>query len=110
MSVMYLDDIIVFNKFREEDKRNLLQLLNTLKKQQLVAKPFNSKFFRMELLSLGHIITATGIKSYPANLKAITNMPPNDASEVRTFFSMIASIRKFIPSCGELLAPLHRDS
>ena len=32
--------------------------------------------------------------------------PPSNVGQVRTFLGMVAYVRKFIPKCGELIAPL----
>lgn len=73
---IYLDDIAVFSKTREEHNKHLWQTLNTLQKHQKVAKSSKCVFYKPELLFLGHTIPATGIKSNPAKVEAISKIPP----------------------------------
>ena len=106
-ALVYLDDIIIYSPSEKEHHTDVRLVLDTLRENKLVAKPSKCVFFAKELAFLGHIISEKGIAPDPDKIKAITNMPPpRDKSELRTFLGMIAYIRKFIPDCGPLIAPL----
>lgn len=58
----------------------------------------------MELLLLGHTITASGIKFNPAKAQAISKMPPlKYVGEVKILLNMVAYVHRFIAGCGELI-------
>ena len=105
--VVCLDNIIVFSKTKKDHLHHLRQVLETLQKHQLKAKPSKCEFLKEELLFLGHVVSAQGIKPDPAKVRAVKDMPPpSDVGQVRTFLGMVAYVCKFIPKCGKLIAPL----
>ena len=64
-------------------------------------------FYQRELPFLGHIVSAEGIKPDPEKVEAIRQLPPpRNKSELRTFLGMIAYVKRFIPECSTLTAPL----
>ena len=64
-------------------------------------------FYQRELPFLGHIVSAEGIKPDPEKVEAIRQLPPpRNKSELRTFLGMITYVKRFIPECSTLTAPL----
>jgi hypothetical protein len=56
---------------------------------------------------VGHIISASGIKPDPEKIKAIVELPrPTNILGLQSFLGLVAFVRKFIPNCSKLIAPL----
>ena len=105
--VIYLDNIIVFSKSKAQHKVDLRNVLNILRDNQLYAKPSKCQFYEKSLTFLGHIISASGIKPNPEKIKAIVELPrPTKLLGLQTFLGLVAFVRKFIPNCSNLIAPL----
>ena len=59
--MVFIDDILVYSKDREDHDTPLLVVLETLRKEQLYAKLSKCEFWLRELSFLGHIISDEGI-------------------------------------------------
>ena len=66
-----MDDIVIFSKSLQEHLQHLKLIFEELKQYGLKIQLDKSEFLRKEVLSLGHIITAGGIKPNPDKIKAI---------------------------------------
>ena len=105
--VIYLDNIIVFSKSIAQHKLDLRNVLNILCDNQLYAKPSKCQFYEKSLKFLRHIISTRGIKPDPEKIKAIVELPrPTNILGLQSFLGLVAFVRKFIPNCSELIAPL----
>ena len=63
--VVYLDDIIIYSKMREQHEKDVRRVLQLLNKAVLQLKIKKCKFFQQEIPFLGHIISKEGIKTDP---------------------------------------------
>ena len=59
--VVFLDDILVYSKYRENHNTHLWVVLETSRKEQLYAKMSKCEFWLNELSFLGHIGSKEGI-------------------------------------------------
>ena len=106
-AVVYLDNIIIFSKTKEQHLKDVRAVLQTLQDNQLYAKPSKCQFFQKELPFLGHIVGANRIKPNPKKVRSVKDMPPpRNKKELRTFLGMIAYVRRFIKDCSNLTTPL----
>ena len=106
-AMVYLDDIVVFSRSREDHETHVRQVLEALHAYGLKAKPSKCSFGIEELKLLGHVVSADGIHTDPDKVRAIRDMaPPGDAKGVRTFLGMTGYYRQFIPEYGKVARPL----
>lgn len=106
-ALVYLDDIIIYSPSKDQHNKDIQAVLDTLQENRFLAKPSKCMFYQRELPFLGHIISADGIKPNPEKVKGIRNLPaPRTKSKLRTFLGMIVYIKRFIPDCSALTAPL----
>ncbi|XP_074328300.1 uncharacterized protein LOC141666205 [Apium graveolens] len=85
--IVFIDDILVYSKSREEHEEHLRIVLETLRNKKLYAKYKKSEFWLDQVTYLGHIVSADGIMVDPAKVEAITNWPrPSTTIEVRRLF------------------------
>ena len=59
--MMFIDDILVYSKDREDHDTHLLVVLETLRKEQLYAKLRKCECWLGEVSFLGHIVSEEGI-------------------------------------------------
>ena len=105
--VVYLDDILIYSRNREEHRAHVDAVLNTLAQNHLYAKPSKCEFFKEELEFLGHIVSKDGVKVDPKKIKAIVDWPvPQDVKDVRSFLGLANFYRRFVKGFAAIALPL----
>ena len=66
--MVYLDDIIIYNKTLKEHTDHLRQILKTLKENELYVKKEKCSFAQEEVTFLGHIIGGDKLKMNEAKI------------------------------------------
>nr|GEZ95931.1 putative reverse transcriptase domain-containing protein [Tanacetum cinerariifolium] len=80
--IIFIDDILVFSKSKEEHEDHLRTVLQTLRQEKLYAKFSKCEFWLSSVAFLGHIVSAEGITMDPAKVEAITKWPrPTSVTE-----------------------------
>ena len=83
-ALIYLDNVIVFSRTKEEHLHHLRVVFGQFLEQWLKLKPSKCHFLQDEITFLGHEISADGMKPGMANLKAIAEMaPPKTYTKIR---------------------------
>ena len=105
--IVYLNDILVFSKTLEEHMMHICKVLEKLRQEKLLINLKKCSFVKKELVYLGFLISAEGLKMDPEKVKAILEWPtPRSATEVKYFYGLATFYRKFIGSfssiCGLL--------
>lgn len=78
--LVFIDDILIYSKDHRQHKEHLRIMLETLRKERLYAKFSKCEFWLQEVMFLGHIVLAEGIKVDPAKVEAISGWkPPTNA-------------------------------
>ena len=105
--LVYLDDIVIFSKTREEHYRHLNIVLYLLKEHQLYANLSKCKFVQRELQFLGHIVGGQGLQVDPKKVSVVKDWPvPNNRTELQKFWGLANYFRKFMMGWANLVAPL----
>lgn len=82
--VVYLDDILVYNRSLDEHKEHLREVFTFLKENDLYMKKEKCVFAQEEVLFLGHIVGHGQIRQDPEKLQAIRDWEPlRNVHEVR---------------------------
>ena len=63
--LVFIDDILVYSKSKEEHKEHLCIVLQVLWEHQLYTKFSKCDFYKPQIQYLGHIISGTGIDVDP---------------------------------------------
>ncbi|XP_063941268.1 uncharacterized protein LOC135149473 [Daucus carota subsp. sativus] len=80
--IVFIDDILVYSKTKEEHEEHLRLVLETLREHKLYAKYKKCEFWLDQVAFLGHIVSVDGIKVDPGKVEAITNWPkPSTVTE-----------------------------
>jgi hypothetical protein len=69
--IVFLDDILVYSKTKEEHEQHLRMVLRVLREHQLYAKLSKCSFYQRQIHYLGHIISKEGIVVDPEKVEAI---------------------------------------
>jgi hypothetical protein len=105
---VYLDDILIFSKSREEHIEHVKNVLDVLRKEQLFLKLSKCEFGKTSLIYLGHIVGGGELKIDPSKVKIILEWSrPNNVTEVRSFLGAAQYWRKFIANFSSIATPLH---
>jgi hypothetical protein len=105
--LVYLDDILIYAKTREEHDRLLEEVLQILEKNQFYARLSKCEFEKDSLKYLGHIISKDGISVDPIKTQVVQNWPqPSSVKQVRSFLGLANYFRKFLKGYATMAAPL----
>ncbi|KAL5570693.1 hypothetical protein UlMin_020290 [Ulmus minor] len=95
--VVFIDDILIYSKSKEEHEEHLRNTLDTLKKNKLYAKFKKCEFWLEKVGFLGHIVSRDGISVDPSKTEAVSGWSrPKTISEVRSFLGMAGYYRRFV--------------
>lgn len=105
--IVYLDDILIFSKTKEEHLRHIEIVLKKLCDEQLIINLEKCEFMKHELVYLAFVISSGNLKMDTSKVEAIISWPtPKIASEVRSFHGLAQFYRKFIRGFSEICAPM----
>ena len=106
--IVYLDDILIFSKTREEHVLHVKRVLDVLKKEKLFLKMSKCEFRKTSLVYLGHIVGGGELRIDPSKVEAIVNWPtPKSITEARSFLGATQYWKKFIANFSSIAAPMH---
>ena len=71
--VVYLDDILVYSKLKEEHVRHVKLVLKKLKKNNLLLKLEKCDFYKEEVEFLGHLVRVNGVRMDLKKINAVIN-------------------------------------
>ena len=104
---IYLDDLCIHSRTREEHFQHLRAVLNTLRQHQFLARVKKCEFLKTEIHYLGFILSGAGVRVDPAKTEAIRNRaPPSNVKELRSLLGATNFYRAFIRNFSEIAAPL----
>ncbi|GJX50297.1 reverse transcriptase domain-containing protein [Tanacetum coccineum] len=69
--IIFIDDILIYSKSKEEHAEYLKLILELLKKEELYAKFSKCEFWLSKVQFLGHVIDSEGIHVDPAKIESI---------------------------------------
>ena len=69
--IVFIDDILVYLRNKEEHEQHLRTVLQTLREKQLYAKFSKCEFWIDEVIFLGHVVSGRGIEVDPKKIEAV---------------------------------------
>lgn len=105
--IVYLDDILIFSKTLEEHMVHMCMVFEKLREGKLLINLKKCSFVEKELVYLGFVVSAEGLKMDPKKVQAILEWPTlRSATGVRSFHGLASFYRKFIRNFGSICGPL----
>ncbi|GJU45839.1 putative reverse transcriptase domain-containing protein [Tanacetum coccineum] len=84
--IVFIDDILIYSKYRKEHEGHLKLILRLLKKEELYAKFSKCEFWLSKVQFLGHVINKEGIHIDPAKIESIKDWTsPKTPTEIHQF-------------------------
>ena len=84
--LVFIDDILIYSKNREEHEEHIRLVLQVLRKHQLYAKFNKCEFLHKQIHYLGHFLSEEGVVVDPDKIRSIMEWPtPRDVSDIRSF-------------------------
>ncbi|KAK9153378.1 hypothetical protein Sjap_000858 [Stephania japonica] len=107
--IVFIDDILIYSKTREEHERHLRDVLMTLREHRLYAKFSKCAFWLREVKFLGHVIGSQGISVDGDKIRAIIDWrTPETVSDIRSFLGLAGYYRRFVQDFSLIAAPMTR--
>ncbi|GJS41928.1 putative reverse transcriptase domain-containing protein [Tanacetum coccineum] len=105
--IVFIDDILIYSKNKEEHEEHLKLILELLKKEELYAKFSKCEFWIPKLQFLGHMIDSKGIHVDYAKIESIKDWAsPKNATEIRQFLGLAGYYRRFIKGFSKFAKPM----
>ena len=84
--VVFIDDILVYSRSRDEHAEHLRTVLEVLRQNQLFAKLSKCEFWMDRVAFLGHVLSEGGVSVDPEKVSRVQDWPvPRSVAEVRSF-------------------------
>nr|GEY26366.1 putative reverse transcriptase domain-containing protein [Tanacetum cinerariifolium] len=107
--IVFIDDILIYSKNKEDHEKHLKIILELLKNEKLYAKFSKCDFWLKSVQFLGHMIDSNGVHVDPTNVEAIQNWyAPTTPTEVRQFLGLAGYYRRFIEGFSLISKPLSK--
>ncbi|XP_039313009.1 uncharacterized protein LOC120359490 [Solenopsis invicta] len=104
---VYLDDIVLYASSLREHIIKFSKLADRLRKANLKLQPDKCEFLKKEVVYLGHVISAEGVKPDPQKVQAVEKFPrPTSAKNIKQFLGLAGYYRRFIPDFSKTAKPL----
>ncbi|SLM33747.1 gag polymerase env, partial [Lasallia pustulata] len=105
--VVYLDNILIFNKNESDHEEHIQQVLAALGRYDLYLKISKYSFNTTEFDFLGFRINTEGIFMDPERIGAVEEwLPPQDVHQLQVFLGFANFFRRFIKNYLQITAPL----
>lgn len=108
MCLFFFDDILIYSKNLADHVAHLQLVFEVMKANSLFAKMSKCSFAVDRVEYLGHFISAKGVSTDPAKIKAVVEWPvPVNLKQLRGFLGLAGYYRRFVKNFGAMASPLH---
>ncbi|GKD86299.1 putative reverse transcriptase domain-containing protein, partial [Tanacetum coccineum] len=105
--IVFIDDILIYSKTKEEHDAQLRLILELLKKEELYAKFSKCNFWLSKVQFLRHVIDIEGIHVDPTKIDLIRDWEsPKTPTEIRQFLGLAGYYRQFIEGFSKIAKPM----
>ena len=107
--IYYLDDVLIYSRGWQDHKVHLEAVFSRLRKANLKLHPSKCHFAMAELLYLGHVIGAGGVRVDESKIELVKKWPtPRSTRDVRSFVGYCSYYRRYVKNFASIVAPLNR--
>nr|GEU65511.1 putative reverse transcriptase domain-containing protein [Tanacetum cinerariifolium] len=101
--IVFIDDILIYSKNKEEHEEHLKLILELLKKDELYAKFSKCDFWIPKVQFLGHVIDSQGIHMDLGKIESINDWAsPKTPTEIRQFLGLAGYYQRFIEGFSKI--------
>ncbi|GJU30610.1 putative nucleotidyltransferase, ribonuclease H [Tanacetum coccineum] len=105
--IVFIDDILIYSKNKQEHEEHLKIILELLKKEELYAKFSKCEFWIPKVQFLGHVIDNKGIHVDPAKIESVKDWAsPKTPTEIHQFLGLAGYYRRFIEGFSKIAKPM----
>ncbi|GJU02776.1 putative reverse transcriptase domain-containing protein [Tanacetum coccineum] len=105
--IVFIDDILIYSKNKQEHEEHLKLILELLKKEELYAKFSKCEFWIPKVQFLGHVIDSEGIYVDPVKIESIKDWAsPKSPTEICQFLGLAGYYRRFIEGFSKITKPM----
>ncbi|KAM0035631.1 putative nucleotidyltransferase, Ribonuclease H [Helianthus debilis subsp. tardiflorus] len=105
--LIFFDDVLVYSKNVQQHVKDLREVLQLFRENQLYAKRSKCSFAGSKVEYLGHVISKNGVSTDSSKVEAVKNWPPpKTVKQLRGFLGLTGYYRRFISSYGSIAKPL----
>ncbi|GJX44124.1 putative reverse transcriptase domain-containing protein [Tanacetum coccineum] len=105
--IVFIDDILIYSKNKQEHEEHLKLILELLKKEELYAKFSKCEFWIPKLQFLGYVIDSKGIHVDPAKIESVKDRTsPKTPTKIRQFLGLAGYYRRFIEGFSKIAKPM----
>ena len=95
--MVFVDDILIYSKSKEDHEGHLRIVHRTLREHQLYAKFSKCEFWLTEVRFLGHVVSALGVSLDSKKVEAVMSWErPKLVFEICSFLGLVGYYRRFI--------------
>ncbi|GKG15745.1 putative reverse transcriptase domain-containing protein [Tanacetum coccineum] len=101
--IVFIDDILIYSRNKEEHAKHLRIIIELLKKEKLYAKFSKCDFWIHIVQFLGYLIDSQGLHVDPAKIEAVKNWTsPNIPTEIHQFLGLAGYYRRFFKGFSKI--------
>ncbi|GKB90941.1 putative reverse transcriptase domain-containing protein [Tanacetum coccineum] len=105
--IVFINDILIYSKSKEEHEGHLKLIMKLLKKEELYAKFSKCDFWLSKVQFLSHVIDREGIHIDPAKIESIKDWAsPKTTTEICQFLGIAGYYRRFIEGFSKIARPM----
>ena len=105
--IVFIDDIPIYSKTREEHERHLRLILQVLRQHKLYAKYNKCELWLRLVTFLGHVLSDKGVKVNARKTEAVKNWPkPLTPTDNRSFLELVGYYRRLMEGFSSIVTSL----
>jgi hypothetical protein len=105
--IVFIDDISIYSKDKEEHAKHLRIALQILREHQLYAKFSKCELWLDQVEFLEHVISKEGIAVNPSKVASVLEWEaPKNVKQIRGFLEMVGYYRRFIEGLSKIAGPM----
>ncbi|GJR22320.1 putative reverse transcriptase domain-containing protein [Tanacetum coccineum] len=105
--IVFIDDILIYSRNKEEHANHLRIILELLKKEKLYAKFSKCDFWIRIVQFLRHLIYSQGLHVDPAKIEVVKNWTsPTTPTKIRQFLGLVGYYQRFIKDFSKIAKSL----